>query len=95
MKKTEVDCELLKRHCENLTEENRRLQRELLELRALKRPPPHVYMQAGGLPAPPPPTTILAVCPSCDRAAPSAPAESKFHGRSTSLPLQLSKILLS
>jgi hypothetical protein len=33
LKQTEVDCELLKRCCESLTHENRRLQRELLELR--------------------------------------------------------------
>ena len=33
LKQTEVDCELLKRCCESLTEENRRLQQELHELR--------------------------------------------------------------
>ncbi|CAM6051395.1 unnamed protein product [Sphagnum compactum] len=36
LKQTEVDCEVLKRCCENLSEENRRLQKELQELRALK-----------------------------------------------------------
>ncbi|XP_020110186.1 homeobox-leucine zipper protein HOX11-like [Ananas comosus] len=36
LKQTEVDCEYLKRCCETLTEENRRLQREVAELRALK-----------------------------------------------------------
>nr|TKV97309.1 hypothetical protein SEVIR_9G485600v2 [Setaria viridis] len=36
LKQTEVDCEFLKRCCESLTEENRRLQRELQELRSLK-----------------------------------------------------------
>ncbi|BAF25225.1 Os09g0447000, partial [Oryza sativa Japonica Group] len=36
LKQTEVDCEYLKRCCETLTEENRRLQKELAELRALK-----------------------------------------------------------
>jgi homeobox-leucine zipper protein len=44
LKQTEVDCELLKRCCESLSEENRRLQRELQELRALKQlagPHPH------------------------------------------------------
>ncbi|KAL5990773.1 hypothetical protein ACLOJK_011677 [Asimina triloba] len=58
LKQTEVDCEFLKRCCENLTEENRRLQRELLELRALKRSP-HFYMPA--------PATTLTMCPSCER----------------------------
>ncbi|KAH0458743.1 hypothetical protein IEQ34_011557 [Dendrobium chrysotoxum] len=33
LKQTEVDCELLKRSCDNLTDENRRLRRELNELR--------------------------------------------------------------
>ncbi|PIN16422.1 Transcription factor HEX [Handroanthus impetiginosus] len=39
LKQTEVDCEFLKRCCENLTEENRRLQKEVQELRALKLSP--------------------------------------------------------
>ena len=66
LKQTEVDCESLKRCCETLTDENRRLQREVQELRALKLlapPPPHLYMRA-------PPTT-LTMCPSCERVAPS------------------------
>uniref|UniRef100_A0A3Q7HKK1 Homeobox domain-containing protein n=1 Tax=Solanum lycopersicum TaxID=4081 RepID=A0A3Q7HKK1_SOLLC len=65
LKQTEVDCELLKRCCENLTEENRRLQKEVQELRALKLSP-QLYMQMT------PPTT-LTMCPSCERVAgPSA-----------------------
>nr|CAD1837325.1 unnamed protein product [Ananas comosus var. bracteatus] len=36
LKQTEVDCEFLKKCCETLTDENRRLQKELQELRALK-----------------------------------------------------------
>ncbi|KAI5018046.1 homeobox-leucine zipper protein HOX1-like [Hordeum vulgare subsp. vulgare] len=67
LKQTEVDCESLKRCCETLTEENRRLQREVQELRALKLlapPAPHLYMRA------PPPAT-LTMCPSCERVAPS------------------------
>ncbi|KAK9059188.1 hypothetical protein SSX86_021807 [Deinandra increscens subsp. villosa] len=64
LKQTEVDCEFLKRCCENLTEENRRLQKEVHELRALKLSP-QFYMQMA------PPTT-LTICPSCERvAAPS------------------------
>ena len=62
LKQTEVDCESLKRCCETLTEEHRRLQREVQELRAP--PAPHLYMRA------PPPTT-LTMCPSCERVAPS------------------------
>ncbi|KAK4363331.1 hypothetical protein RND71_018572 [Anisodus tanguticus] len=61
LKQTEVDCEFLKRCCENLTEENRRLQKEVQELRALKLSP-QFYMQMT------PPTT-LTMCPSCERIA--------------------------
>ncbi|KAI3468994.1 hypothetical protein Pfo_025657 [Paulownia fortunei] len=67
LKQTEVDCEYLKRCCENLTEENRRLQKEVQELRALKLSP-QFYMQMT------PPTT-LTMCPSCERVAlPLAPS---------------------
>ncbi|EFH54592.1 hypothetical protein ARALYDRAFT_486512 [Arabidopsis lyrata subsp. lyrata] len=61
LKQTEVDCEYLKRCCENLTDENRRLQKEVSELRALKLSP-HLYMHMK------PPTT-LTMCPSCERVA--------------------------
>ena len=61
-----VDCEYLKRCCETLTEENRRLQKELAELRALKT----VHLFYMHLPA-----TTLSMCPSCERvASTSAPA---------------------
>uniref|UniRef100_J3M052 Homeobox domain-containing protein n=1 Tax=Oryza brachyantha TaxID=4533 RepID=J3M052_ORYBR len=60
LKQTEVDCEFLKRCCETLTEENRRLQKEVQELRALKLVSPHLYMNMS------PPTT-LTMCPSCER----------------------------
>ncbi|GMJ06103.1 hypothetical protein like AT5G47370 [Hibiscus trionum] len=62
LKQTEVDCEFLKRCCENLTEENRRLQKEIQELRALKLSPTQFYMQMT------PPTT-LTMCTSCERVA--------------------------
>ncbi|KAL5200984.1 hypothetical protein ABZP36_035338 [Zizania latifolia] len=66
LKQTEVDCEHLKRCCEALTEENRRLQKELAELRALKTVHPF-YMRL--------PATTLSMCPSCERVASnSAPA---------------------
>jgi homeobox-leucine zipper protein len=60
LKQTEVDCEYLKKCCETLTEENRRLQKELQELRALKTSQPF-YMQL--------PATTLTMCPSCERVA--------------------------
>ncbi|KAE9584922.1 hypothetical protein Lal_00024407 [Lupinus albus] len=60
LKQTEMDCEYLKRCCETLTEENRRLHKELQELRALKTSKPF-YMQL--------PATTLTMCPSCERVA--------------------------
>ncbi|XP_027161780.1 homeobox-leucine zipper protein HOX11-like [Coffea eugenioides] len=60
LKQTEVDCEYLKRCCETLTDENRRLHKELQELRALKTSNPF-YMQL--------PATTLTMCPSCERVA--------------------------
>ncbi|URD78387.1 Homeobox-leucine zipper protein [Musa troglodytarum] len=66
LKQTEVDCELLRRCCQDLTEENRRLQKEVLELRALKLSP-QLYMHMT------PPTT-LTLCPSCERACGSTSA---------------------
>uniref|UniRef100_A0A804MNT6 Homeobox domain-containing protein n=1 Tax=Zea mays TaxID=4577 RepID=A0A804MNT6_MAIZE len=72
LKQTEVDCEHLKRCCETLTGENRRLHKELAELRALKAVRPLLHMHL--------PATTLSMCPSCERvastssAAPAAPA---------------------
>ncbi|GKU95602.1 hypothetical protein SLEP1_g8937 [Rubroshorea leprosula] len=73
LKQTEVDCEFLKRCCENLTEENRRLQKEVQELRALKLSP-QFYMQMT------PPTT-LTMCPSCERVAVPPSASSTVDPR--------------
>ncbi|CAA7393043.1 unnamed protein product [Spirodela intermedia] len=72
LKQTEVDCEFLKRCCENLTEENRRLQKEVHELRALKLSP-QFYMHMT------PPTT-LTMCPSCERVAVSSSSSSSSGG---------------
>ncbi|XP_028789433.1 homeobox-leucine zipper protein HAT3 [Neltuma alba] len=68
LKQTEVDCEYLRRCCETLTEENRRLQKEVQELRALKLSP-QFYMHMN------PPTT-LTMCPSCERVAVSSTSSS-------------------
>ncbi|XP_015065330.1 homeobox-leucine zipper protein HAT3-like [Solanum pennellii] len=68
LKQTEVDCEYLKRCCENLTDENRRLQKEVSELRALKLSP-QFYMNMS------PPTT-LTMCPQCERVAVSSSSSS-------------------
>ncbi|RDX69811.1 Homeobox-leucine zipper protein HAT22, partial [Mucuna pruriens] len=58
LKQTEVDCEFLKKCCESLTDENRRLKKELQELKALKLAQP-LYM--------PMPAATLTMCPSCER----------------------------
>lgn len=71
LKQTELDCEYLKKCCETLTDENRRLQRELQELRAVKLAPP-LYMQL--------PAATLSMCPSCEKIGSDvgAPAKSPF-----------------
>jgi homeobox-leucine zipper protein len=58
LKQTEVDCEYLKKCCETLTDENRRLQKEVAELKALKLSQP-LYMQL--------PAATLSMCPACER----------------------------
>ncbi|MCD7452704.1 hypothetical protein HAX54_017828 [Datura stramonium] len=84
LKQTEVDCEYLKRCCENLTEENRRLQKEVSELRALKLSP-QLYMNMS------PPTT-LTMCPQCERVAVSSSSSSATGtSASRSQPVPLNK----
>ncbi|XP_073150705.1 uncharacterized protein [Henckelia pumila] len=61
LKQTEVDYEYLKRCCETLTEENKRLQKELQELRALNKATNPFYKHL--------PATTLTMCPSCERIA--------------------------
>ncbi|MED6171379.1 subunit of histone acetyltransferase [Stylosanthes scabra] len=83
LKQTEVDCEYLKRCCENLTEENRRLQKEVQELRALKLSP-QLYMHMN------PPTT-LTMCPSCERVAVSSTGSSSSSATMQSAPASASQ----
>ncbi|XP_057488923.1 homeobox-leucine zipper protein HOX11-like [Actinidia eriantha] len=86
LKQTEVDCEFLKKFCETLTEENRRLQKELQELRALKTSKPF-YMQH--------PATTLTMCPSCERVASnSAAAAAATATASENTELALTKSIL-
>ncbi|XP_039120064.1 homeobox-leucine zipper protein HAT22-like [Dioscorea cayenensis subsp. rotundata] len=58
LKQTELDCELLKRRCETLNDENQRLQREVQELKALKLKSP-LFMQFL--------KTSPMICPACER----------------------------
>ncbi|KAA8518285.1 hypothetical protein F0562_015832 [Nyssa sinensis] len=78
LKQTEVDCEYLKRYCETLTEENRRLQKDIQELRAFKTSQPF-FMQ--------PPATTLTMCPSCQRVvSTSSTAAAAEAAASTAMP---------
>ncbi|XP_062230217.1 homeobox-leucine zipper protein HOX2-like [Phragmites australis] len=63
LKQTEVDCEYLKRWCERLADENKRLEKELTDLRALKAAP------SPAAAALQPSSTMLTMCPSCRRVA--------------------------
>ena len=58
-----MDCEQLKKCCETLSDENRRLHKELQELRALKLGQPngsmYMHMAASA------PAATLTMCPSC------------------------------
>ncbi|KAL6983058.1 Homeobox-leucine zipper protein hat22 [Sarracenia purpurea var. burkii] len=59
VKQTEVECELLKKSCEILTDENRRLQKEMQELKALKMSATPFYLRI--------PAATITMCPSCNR----------------------------
>ncbi|CAN6682337.1 unnamed protein product [Malus baccata var. baccata] len=62
LKQTEADFELLKQCCETLKEENRRLHKELQELKSMKQTAAAAapfYMQF--------PTATLTMCPSCEK----------------------------
>ncbi|XP_016480425.1 homeobox-leucine zipper protein HAT22 [Nicotiana tabacum] len=75
LKQTEVDSEFLRKCCETLTDENKKLYKEVQELKALKLAQP-LYMQ---LPA----AATLTVCPSCERVADAgenAPTKPHFCG---------------
>ncbi|XP_073063828.1 homeobox-leucine zipper protein HAT22-like isoform X2 [Primulina eburnea] len=58
LKQMELDCEFLRKCCDRLTDENRRLHKELKELKTLKSEQP-LYMQL--------PSATLTMCPSCER----------------------------
>ncbi|KAG0456129.1 hypothetical protein HPP92_023917 [Vanilla planifolia] len=64
LKQTEMECEYLKRCFGSLTEENRRLQREVEELRALRVAPPTILSP---LTRQPMPASALTMCPRCQR----------------------------
>ncbi|CAK9219363.1 unnamed protein product [Sphagnum troendelagicum] len=83
LKQTEVDCERLKRCCDCLALENRRLQKELLELRATKvaAPPAACLNMISQVDyyARPLPAATLTMCPSCERVSTVADNRSSPH----------------
>ncbi|KAJ8631935.1 hypothetical protein MRB53_025271 [Persea americana] len=66
LKQTEVDCEFLKKCCESLTEENRRLHRELQDLKAQKFPRNPFHLHG--------PATMITMCPSCEQLTTTMPS---------------------
>ncbi|KAL9260863.1 Homeobox-leucine zipper protein HAT22-like protein [Drosera capensis] len=72
LKQTELDCAFWKKCCEALTEENRKLHKELQELRALKSAQPPFYMQM--------PAATLTMCPSCERISASTTSSPPLIG---------------
>ncbi|XP_021896220.1 homeobox-leucine zipper protein HOX3 [Carica papaya] len=70
LKQTEMECEYLKRWFGSLTEQNRRLQREVEELRAMKVGPPTVISPHSCEPLP---ASTLTMCPRCERVTSTAP----------------------
>ncbi|KAF8407666.1 hypothetical protein HHK36_006801 [Tetracentron sinense] len=69
LKQTEMECEYLKRWFGSLTEQNKRLQREVEELRALKVGPPTVFSPHSCEPLP---ASTLTMCPRCERVTSTA-----------------------
>ncbi|KAK9716333.1 hypothetical protein RND81_06G226100 [Saponaria officinalis] len=87
LKQTEVNCEFLKGCCEKLTDENRRLQKEVHELRSLKLSP-QFYMHMT------PPTT-LTMCPSCERVVgPARPVNPWSRGLGLARPVEAAQLRL-
>ncbi|GBG63754.1 hypothetical protein CBR_g39298 [Chara braunii] len=79
LKQTEVDFEVLKRFCETLKEENRKLHKELQDLKsAIKVVPPCIISQDLCMPLT---AATLAMCPSCERIT---SLDSSSNGRNAS-----------
>ncbi|XP_038893065.1 homeobox-leucine zipper protein HOX3-like [Benincasa hispida] len=69
LKQTEMECEYLKRWFGLLTEQNKRLQKEVEELRAMKVAPPTVISPHSCEPLP---ASNLTMCPRCERVTTTA-----------------------
>ncbi|KAL4320197.1 hypothetical protein GQ457_18G022910 [Hibiscus cannabinus] len=80
LKQTEMECEYLKRWFGSLTEQNRRLQREVEELRAMKVAPPTVISPHSSEPLP---ASTLTMCPRCERVTTTTTASLDKDSRKT------------
>lgn len=60
LKQTEVDCGFLRRCCERLANENRRLKRELMEMRSVVKPGPQLSIEHRK-------AARLRMCSSCEK----------------------------
>ncbi|XP_019182808.1 PREDICTED: homeobox-leucine zipper protein HAT22-like [Ipomoea nil] len=77
LKQIEADYELLKKCCQTLTDENRRLKKEVQELKALKLMKPSLYMQAAA----------LSKCPSCSGGGPGGACKTTTNTSFTMAPI--------
>ncbi|KAL8142048.1 hypothetical protein V2J09_015080 [Rumex salicifolius] len=79
LKQTEMECEYLKRWFGSLTERNRRLQKEVEQLRALRSVGPSAaaaaHSQAGA---------ALTMCPRCERVATTNPPKGNSFSATSS-----------
>ncbi|KAG2709564.1 hypothetical protein I3843_05G224300 [Carya illinoinensis] len=82
LKQTEMECEFLKRRFGSLTEQNRRLQREVEELRAMKVGPPTVISPNSCEPLP---ASTLSMCPRCERVTSNAALKGPTKTATTTL----------
>ncbi|KAF5751846.1 putative homeobox protein [Tripterygium wilfordii] len=69
LRQTEMECEFLKRWFGSLKEQNRRLRKEVEELRAMKVAPPTVMSPHSCEPLP---VSTLTMCPRCERVTSAA-----------------------
>ncbi|GMI87651.1 hypothetical protein HRI_002434400 [Hibiscus trionum] len=77
LKQTEMECEYLKRWFGSLTEQNRKLQREVEELRAMKVAPPTVMSPHSCEPLL---ASTLTMCPRCERVTTTTTAAAHDKG---------------
>ncbi|CAK9157564.1 unnamed protein product [Ilex paraguariensis] len=83
LKHTEMECQYLKRWYGSLTEQSRRLQKELEELRAMKVGPPTMISPHSRVPLP---ASTLTMCPRCERVTTTIPDKGPSKTTTTTTP---------